>query len=142
MNTADQYLKAIFLLEQLEGEPASTGDLAARLEVSPASANEMIGKLETRGLVEHEKYNGTQLTEAGTARASNALQTYCILERFLRNVLDVEEFQAEARQLEPVLDDTVADRLDMLIERDPTCPDCFDSDTDACGLLDADISVN
>ena len=53
MNTADQYVKAIYLLQQMEDGPASTGALADRLEVSPASANEMIGKIESRGLAEH-----------------------------------------------------------------------------------------
>jgi len=46
MNTADQYLKAIYLIQEVEDGPASTGDVADALEVSPASANEMIGKLE------------------------------------------------------------------------------------------------
>jgi DtxR family Mn-dependent transcriptional regulator len=135
VNTADQYLKTIFLVQKLEDGPAATGDLADRLGVSPASVNEMIGKLEDRGLVAHEKYKGATVTDDGEARAREALQTYCILERFLANVLDVDDYRAEARQLEPVIDETVADRLDMIIDREPQCPDCFDADADACGLL-------
>ena len=137
MNTADQYLKAIYLVQRVENGPAATGALADRLEVSPASVNEMIGKLEERGLVEHEKYKGASLTDEGIARARDALQTYCIIERFLTNVLEVEEFRAEARELESVIDDTVADRLDTIIDRDPACPDCFDADSDACSYLKA-----
>ncbi|WP_227262325.1 metal-dependent transcriptional regulator [Salarchaeum japonicum] len=135
MNTADQYLKTIFVVQQLEDGPASTGALADRLDVSPASVNEMIGKLEDRGLVTHEKYKGAALTDDGEARAVEALGTYCILERFLANVLDVEEYREEARQLEPVIDETVADRLDMIIDREPDCPACFDPEADACGKL-------
>jgi len=135
VNTADQYLKTIFLVQQLEDGPAATGDLADRLGVSPASVNEMVGKLEDRGLVAHEKYKGATVTDDGEARAREALQTYCILERFLANVLDVDDFRAEARQLEPVIDETVADRLDMIIDREPECPECFDAEDDACGLL-------
>ena len=96
MNTADQYVKAIYLLQEMENGPASTGALADMLNVSPASANEMIGKLEGRGLAEHEKYKGVRLTDEGILNAREALQTYCIIERFLANVLDVEEFRAEA----------------------------------------------
>jgi DtxR family Mn-dependent transcriptional regulator len=138
VNTADQYLKAIYLLERLEGGPASTGTLAERLEVSPASANEMVGKLAERGLVTHEKYEGAEVTEEGAERARDALQTYCILERFLANVLEVESYREEACQLEPVIDDTVAERLDMIIDREPQCPDCFDAADDQCALLEAD----
>jgi Mn-dependent DtxR family transcriptional regulator len=136
MNTADQYLKAIYLIQQAEDGPAATGRLADALDVSPASANEMIGKLEARGLADHEKYKGVSLTREGISRAREALQTYCIIERFLANVLSVEEFRAEARELEPVIDDTVADRLDTIIDRNPECPDCFDPDTDACRHLE------
>jgi Mn-dependent DtxR family transcriptional regulator len=136
MNTADQYLKAIYLLQRVEDGPAATGALADALDVSPASANEMIGKLEARGLAEHEKYKGVTLTDDGIVRAREALQTYCIIERFLANVLDVAEFRAEARELEPVIDDTVAERLDTIIDRNPECPDCFDAETDACCYLD------
>ncbi|MFB6135590.1 MAG: metal-dependent transcriptional regulator [Halobacteriaceae archaeon] len=138
MNTADQYLKTIYLVEREVDGPASTGELAERLDVSPASANEMVGKLEDRGLVSHEKYKGARVTDEGEDRAREALQTYCILERFLANVLEVDDFRAEAKQLEPVIDDTVAQRLDMIIDRDPDCPDCFDPRDDACGLLESD----
>jgi Mn-dependent DtxR family transcriptional regulator len=136
MNTADQYLKTIYLLQRRDDEPAATGALASALDVSPASANEMIGKLEERGLAEHEKYKGVTLTDEGILRARDTLQTYCIIQRFLANVLDVAEFRAEARELEPVIDDTVAERLDTIIDRNPECPDCFDAETDACCYLD------
>lgn len=136
MNTADQYLKTVYLVQEATDGPVATGTLADRLDVSPASANEMIGKLEEEGLVDHEKYTGATLTDDGIRRARDALQTYCILERFLANVLEVEEYQAEARQLEPVIDDTVAERLDMIVDREPQCPDCFDPESDACALLE------
>ena len=135
MNTADQYLKAVLLVQRADGGPASTGALADRLGVSPASANEMVGKLADRGLLVHEKYKGATLTDDGEARARDALETYCILERFLANVLDVEDYRGEAGQLEAVIDETVADRLDMIIEREPNCPSCFDSEADACAHL-------
>ena len=137
MNTADQYLKAIYLVQQLENSPASTGAIADRLDVSPASANEMIGKLESRGLADHEKYKGVDLTDEGIERARDALQTYCIIERFLVDVLEVEDFQGEARQLESVIDETVAERLDTIIDRRPECPDCFSPDADVCAFLEA-----
>jgi Mn-dependent DtxR family transcriptional regulator len=135
MNTANQYLKAIYLVQQAEDGPASTGAIAEKLDVSPASANEMIGKLEAEGLCSHEKYKGVDLTEEGIKRAREALQNYCIIERFLVEVLEVEDFREEARQLEPVIDETVAERLDTIIDREPQCPDCFNAEEDVCGLL-------
>jgi len=141
MNTADQYLKAIYIVQRAENGPAATGRLADLLDVSPASVNEMIGKLEDRDLVEHEKYEGATLTDEGIARAREALQTYCIIERFLANVLEVENFREEARALESVIDDTVAERLDTIIDRREECPDCFAAETDACKHLEIELEA-
>jgi len=142
MNTADQYLKAIYLIQQIEDGPASTGALADRLDVSPASANEMIGKLESQGLVEHEKYKGVDLTDEGIRQARDALETYCIIERFLLQVLEVENYRAEARTLESVIDETVAERLDTIVDRNEACPDCFDPENDVCECLEPEAKVS
>lgn len=142
MNTANQYLKAIYLVQEVEDGPASTGAVAELLDVSPASANEMIGKLENDGLCHHEKYKGVDLTDEGVVRARDALQHYCIIERFLFEVLEVEGFREEARQLEPVIDETVAERLDTIIDREPQCPDCFDPETDVCALLAPELDAD
>jgi len=141
-NTADQYLKAIYLIQETENGPASTGALADRLGVSPATANEMIGKLAERGFADHEKYKGVELTDEGIVRARRALATYCIIERFLVDVLDVTEFREEARGLESVIDETVAERLDTIIDREAECPDCFDPVADHCEHLDAPVPAD
>jgi len=141
MNTANQYLKAIYLVQEQEDGPASTGAIAEMLDVSPASANEMVGKLESDGLCRHEKYKGVDLTEDGIVRARDALQNYCIIERFLVEVLDVKDFREEARQLEPVIDETVAERLDTIVDREPQCPDCFDPENDVCALLELEADA-
>jgi len=142
VNTADQYLKAVYLVQQVENGPASTGAIADQLDVSPASANEMIGKLESQGLADHEKYEGVDLTDEGIERARDALRTYCIIERFLVDVLEVEDFQGEARQLESVIDETVAERLDTIIDRRPQCPDCFNPETDVCEFLEVPATAD
>lgn len=136
MNTADQYLKTIYVLQRVDDSPASTGAVADQLGVSAASANEMIGKLAERGLVEHKKYNGTMVTEEGEQRARVTVETYCVIQRFLHTVLDVEEYRSEARSIESVLDTTVVERLDTLIDRQRECPECFDGTIDQCECLE------
>lgn len=142
MNTADQYLKAIYVLQQASDSPASTGDIADQLGVNPATANEMIGKLAERGLVEHEKYKGTVVTEKGEQRARTAVETYCTIQRFLQTVLEVDAYKSEARSIESVLDPTIAERLDTLIDRRAECPDCFSGTTDQCDHLELAETVN
>jgi Mn-dependent DtxR family transcriptional regulator len=137
-----QYLKTISIIQQPETGPSSTVDIADRLWVSLVSAKDMIGKRQVDSLTEHEKYKGVELTSSGAKRAQNALQTYCIIERFLVDVLGVEEFRAEASELESVIDDTVAERLDMIIDRRDECPDCFDPETDMCAFLEVPTPVD
>ena len=135
MNGADGYLKSIYLLCREADGPAATGAVADAVGVSPASANEMVGKLEAAGLADHEKYVGVTLTDEGIRRARAALETYCVLERFLATALEVDAYRAEARQMQPVVDGTVAGRLDLIVERRPECPDCFLVDDDRCAHL-------
>ncbi|WP_330632543.1 metal-dependent transcriptional regulator [Halocatena halophila] len=139
MNTSDQYLKAIYLVQQVEDGPAATGKVADMLDVSPASANEMIGKLEADGFADHEKYKGVSLTDEGIVRAEQALQTYCIIERFLIEVLEVERFREEAKALQTVIDSTVAERLDTIIDRRSECPSCFSAEDDVCQHIECEL---
>lgn len=136
MNNADQYLQSIYLLQRASDDSAATGAIADAMAVSPASANEMVGKLEDAGLVVHEKYQGVTLTDEGIERARDALETYCIVERFLSTALEVAEYREEARQLQPVIDETVAERIDLIVDRRPDCPDCFLIDDDRCEFLE------
>ena len=142
MNRADQYLKTIYVLEEMSDAPASTGDIADQLKVSPASANEMIGKLADRGLVEHEKYEGTVVTDEGEQRARTAVESYCVVQRFLHTVLEVDDYKREARPIESVLDPTVVERLETLIDRPTECPECFDGGIDQCECLDLPEAAN
>ena len=136
MNDPERYLQTIYLLQRATDEPAATGAIADSVGVSPASANEMVGKLEADGLAVHEKYAGVTLTDEGIARARSALETYCILERFLATALGVEEFRAEARQMQPVIDGVVAERVDLIVDRHEECPDCFLTEDDRCEYLE------
>ena len=135
MNSGDQYLRTLYVLEASGSDPVPTGKLAERLDVSPASVTEMIGKLEDHGYVEREKYRGASLTDQGRERAEVLLEKYCILERFLANVLDVDPYREEATALEGVVDDLVVDRLDTIIERASDCPECFDPQRMECSCL-------
>ena len=86
--------------------------------------------------------SASRILAEGILRARQALSTYCIIERFLVDVLDVEEFRQEARELESVIDQTVAERLDTIIDRESECPECFDAELDHCRELDAPVPAD
>ena len=137
MSSPDRYLRAIYALERSrEGDThVTTGAVADVLDIHPSSATEMFAKLDDRGLLRYEKYEGVRLTDRGRARGRSLLENSCVLQRFLRDVLDVEQYREEANAIEPVLDPEVADRLSTLIDRPAECPSCFDEESGRCGHM-------
>lgn len=138
MNTDDTYLRTVYLLERLQAGRVDTGALADRLSVSPSTATEMVSKLDREGLLDHERYHGVRLTDAGERRARDALKNYCLVQRFLHDVLDLSEYHSEADAIEHVVDEDVAEQLLSLVEREAECPDCFDPLSERCRRLDDD----
>ncbi|MBV0901340.1 metal-dependent transcriptional regulator [Haloarcula salina] len=106
-----QYLLVIYRAEKEAEPPVSPGHIADALDRSPAAATEMLQRLESRGLVTYEPYQGATLTDEGRATAADLNETYQILLRFFRDVLDLDDCEAEARQLTGTVSPTVADRL-------------------------------
>jgi DtxR family transcriptional regulator, Mn-dependent transcriptional regulator len=61
----EDYLKAIYTLQQ-QGDRVSTTALCAQLGgLKPGSVSGMLRQLEERGLVIHQLYHGARLTPAG-----------------------------------------------------------------------------
>lgn len=133
--SAEMYLKEIYLLSR-DGDAAKTGEIAERLEVSPPSVSEKLDDLSERGLVEHEKYRGTTLTDEGQERAVELLKKHCLIERFLVKFLDVDEgFHDEACRIEHVMSEDVAGQLSAVVDQEADCPSCYDPERQHCATL-------
>ncbi|MDZ5811975.1 metal-dependent transcriptional regulator [Halorubrum sp. AD140] len=98
----EDYLKAIYVLQSEQGPPVSTSAIAEYLEKTPPSVTDMLGKLEERGLVEREPYQGAELTAEGEAVALEVVRHHRLLEAFLADRLDYDwsEVHDEADALE------------------------------------------
>ena len=79
----DDYLEQILHLIDEKGY-ARAIDISRKLEISQASVTNMLQRLDTEGLVKHEKYRGTVLTEEGTRIARAIIERHETLTRFLR----------------------------------------------------------
>ena len=64
-NSVENYLKAILYLHEEGKEQVSTTDVAHRVSSTAASTSAMLRKLGERGWVEHQRYRGIRLTDAG-----------------------------------------------------------------------------
>jgi len=128
MNGASQYLLVLYRAERRSAGPVSSGTVADEVGRSPAATTEMLQRLEDRGLVAHEPYEGATLTAEGRNRAEDLYGTYATLSRFFRDVLELEAHDEEAMALAGTLSPAVADRLEATLlpdaesarERSPT----------------------
>ena len=107
----EDYLKAIYDLER--GEPATTNDIALRLDISPASVSGMMRRLADQGLITHEPYRGVRLTEDGRRAALRTLRRHRILECYLTEVLGYpwDRVHDEAEQLEHAASEELIERM-------------------------------
>ncbi|MFW6376635.1 MAG: metal-dependent transcriptional regulator [archaeon] len=98
----EDYLKAIYELQDEAGPPVSTSQVADYLDVTPPTATSMLEKLAGRGFLEREKYTGVELTEEGETVALEVLRHHRLLESYLTEHLDYDwsEVHDEADVLE------------------------------------------
>jgi DtxR family Mn-dependent transcriptional regulator len=125
--TNEDYLKAIYDLQQAEGQAwVTTTGLAQTLGVAPASVTEMLKRLSAAkpALVTHERYRGARLTEAGERAALQVVRTHRLLETFLAEALGFgwDEIHDEAHRLEHATSDKLGERIADYLGQPQTDP--------------------
>jgi DtxR family Mn-dependent transcriptional regulator len=119
----EDYLKAIHRLQQGD-ERVSTLALAAELQLSGPSVTNMVKRLAELGLVEHNRYYGVRLTDAGTRVALEVVRHHRLLELYLAQAMGFEwdKVHDEAERLEHHVSSEFETRMDELLghpEYDP-----------------------
>ncbi|MFW5964912.1 MAG: metal-dependent transcriptional regulator [Natronomonas sp.] len=122
MASAVRYLLVLYM-EGGDDQPVSPGRLAERLDRSPAATTEMLQRLEADGLVVHEPYEGATLTDDGRETAEESYDTYRTLSQFFREVLGLEDHEAEAMRLAGSVSPLVAERLAATLLGDTENPE-------------------
>jgi DtxR family Mn-dependent transcriptional regulator len=109
----EDYLKAVYALEERDLGPVTTTDLANRLGVSVSSASGMVGKLGRLGLVTHRRYRNIELTDEGRIVALAVLRRHRIVELYLVEALGFrwDEVHEEAEVLEHAISDKLLARM-------------------------------
>ncbi len=85
----DDYLEQILNLIEEKGY-ARPVDISKNLGISQASVTNMLRRLDGEGLVKHEKYRGTILTQQGRTIADAIITRHAALTEFLR-LFDIDE---------------------------------------------------
>jgi len=118
MTGAAQYLLAIYLLVRQDSEPVATGAIAEKVGRSESATTEMVQRLDSKGWIAYEPYQGASLTPDGQAQGNELYETYVTLSRFFDDVLDLEEHEQEAMELAGTVSKTVAVRLETTLLSD------------------------
>jgi DtxR family Mn-dependent transcriptional regulator len=114
----EDYLKAIYALQQESDDPIATSAIAEYLDVTPPTVTSMVEKLEDRELVEREKYKGVELTDEGETVALEVLRHHRLLEAYLTEHLDYSwsEVHEEADTLEHHISEEFERRVAELLD--------------------------
>lgn len=114
----EDFLKAVYSLQQKTTERVSTNALAEALNIAAPTVTDMARRMEEAGLVDYRKYHGMVLTDKGLALALRVLRRHRLLELYLVNELGYElhEVHHEAESLEHAVSDrfieAIASKLD------------------------------
>lgn len=122
----DDYLEQILHLIEAKGY-ARAVDVSKNLGISQASVTNMLQRLDAEGLVKHEKYRGTVLTEEGRRIAKAIVERHETLTRFLRLFgLDEETIYHDVEGMEHHVSRPTLDVIRVLAETLEAEPDLLD----------------
>lgn len=115
--TEENYIKAIFKLQERNELAVNTNAIAEMMQTKAASVTDMIKKLSEKKLLKYEKYRGVELTEAGKRVAIETVRKHRLWETFLHNKLNFswDEVHDIAEQLEHIQSAKLIDKLDEFL---------------------------
>ena len=119
----EEYLECIYRLQE-KSEVARTSEIVKWLKVAPGTVTNTVERLEKKGLLTHEPYRGTKLTEEGIKIALRVIRKHRLSERLLTDILHVEwdKVHKAACELEHGITDDIIKNLEKALGHPKTCP--------------------
>jgi DtxR family Mn-dependent transcriptional regulator len=111
--SVEDYLKAIYKLENEEEGGVSNSRLASEMEVSNASVTNMVKRLSEMGMVDYESYYGSRLSTSGRKIALEIIRHHRLLELYLKEMMGYswDEVHDEAEKLEHHISEQFGDKI-------------------------------
>ena len=113
----ENYLKAIYHLENQFANGVSTNALAEEMQTKASSATDMIKKLAEKDMISYIPYQGVTLSKAGRAYAVKVVRKHRLWEVFLLEKLHFswDEVHDVAEELEHIKSEKLTDKLDEFL---------------------------
>lgn len=136
--SAQNYLKAVWGLQEWTDAPVTPTALAEKVGVGKSTVSDAVRRLSEQGLLAHTPYGSVELTTRGRAYAVAMVRRHRLIETFLVEMLGYrwDQVHDEAETLEHAVSDFMVDRIDQRLghpSRDPH----GDPIPSAEGVLDA-----
>lgn len=120
--TVEEYLEALWTLEERGQNLSKIVDIASRLNVSSPSAVEMLKKLGRAGYVEYKSYEGIRLTNKGRKVASLIIRNHRLAEVLMKKGLGEKVDEDVVCGMEHHMTVKFADALCRLLGHPRKCP--------------------
>lgn len=132
----EEYLKTIYILKKQNGDIRVT-DIANKMNCTKPSVNKALYNLKDNGFVNYESYGIIELTKKGEDLAKKILEAYDIVYLFLKDVLNLEneEAEEEAEEIKSVVTDNTINKLAKYVHQvlDLSNLDCdYDVNKERC----------
>jgi DtxR family transcriptional regulator, Mn-dependent transcriptional regulator len=116
--SVEDYLKAIYKLENEKEGGVSTSRLAEEMGVASASVTNMVKRLSELGLVHYESYYGSKLTDSGEKIALEIIRHHRLLELYLKEMMGYswDEVHDEAEKLEHHISEQFEDKIAEMLD--------------------------
>jgi DtxR family transcriptional regulator, Mn-dependent transcriptional regulator len=134
--TEENYLKAIYKLQETNDDGAATSALAQVMGVHAPSVTDMLKRMAAKKLVIYQKSKGVRLTEKGKKVAVGIIRNHRLWEVFLVDKLGYtwDEVHDLAEQLEHIHSEDLINKLDKFLGF-PKADPHGDPIPDASGML-------
>lgn len=115
--STEDYLETIYRLRGIGKSGVRSSDVASQLQVAKPSVNRALRNLMEGGWITQEPYALIFLTETGQQLAEGIFNRHRTLQRFLRDVLGVEEpvAEADACRMEHVISEQTLAKLQQFL---------------------------
>jgi len=114
----EEYLKTIYIIKK-QNNGVRVTDIANRMHCTKPSVNKAINHLKSNGLLNYETYGIIELTQEGENLARKIIETYDIVNIFLKDVLNLEakEAEKEAENLKSAMSDNTINKLAKYVHK-------------------------
>lgn len=114
----EEYLKTIYIIKK-QNDGVRITDIANKMHCTKPSVNKAVNNLKNNGLLNYETYGTIELTEKGENLAKKIIETYDIVNVFLKDVLnlDSEKAEKEAENLKSVMSDYTINKLARYVHK-------------------------